>query len=69
MSLKDRELVIGKRVMVPDERVPDRRPWAERYGVIVGVDQFLDCRPWVSVRLDGETAYVLSFRPEELEVE
>lgn len=69
MSLKDRELVVGKRVMVPSERVPDRFPWAERYGVIVDVERFLDCRPWVQVLLDGDGACVLNFRQEELEPE
>lgn len=69
MSLREAELTVGRRVMVPVERVRHRYPWAQRYGSIVGVDRYLDCPPWVSVLLDGEGGCVLTFRLEELEVE
>jgi hypothetical protein len=55
----------GKRVSVPRERVLQRRPWEEPYGTVVG-----SVSPYgVSVRLDGECATVMRFRPEELDDE
>lgn len=69
MSLKESEMVIGRRVMVPAERVPDQYPWAERYGTIVEIDQFLDLEAWIRVRLDGEMAHVISCRLAELDHE
>lgn len=55
----------GKRVSVPRERVLQRRPWEEPYGTVVG-----NVSPYgVSVRLDGECATIMRFRPEELDDE
>lgn len=69
MGLREVELTLGRRVMVPAERVPATYPWAERYGSIVNIERFMDNPPLISVCLDGEVAYVLTFRLEELDIE
>lgn len=55
--------------MVPAERTPDCRPWAERYGAIIDVERFLGCAPLASVCLDGEGGHVILCRLEELDIE
>jgi hypothetical protein len=55
----------GKRVSVPREKVMQRRPWEEPYGMVVG-----SVSPnGVSVRLDGECATIIRLRPEDLDDE
>lgn len=69
MGLREVDLRVGKRVMVPKDKVPDRRPWAERYGTIIEIERFMGAAPVISVRLDGLTSHIIWFRLEELDHE
>lgn len=66
--MKESELRVGMRVMVPAERVHEPYPWQERYGVISHFDYFLGVTE-ISVTLDGESGAVIPCTAAELEPE
>ncbi len=67
--LRPEDLNLGRRVMVPRERVSYGYPWAERYGTVVGLDSFMGLPPVISVLLDGEMAVVIGCKLSELDYE
>lgn len=69
MSLRKSELKVGRRVMVPPGHVPGKYPWAERYGTIVEIERFHGLEAMISVRLDGESAHIISCKLVDLDHE
>ena len=67
--MKASELRMGLRVMVPQEKLTDGRPWQERYGKVIKIEHFLDTSPIVLVLLDGDSGRVVSCDPHEVDYE
>jgi hypothetical protein len=55
--------------MVPPGHVPGKYPWAERYGTIVEIERFHGLEAMISVRLDGESAHIISCKLVDLDHE
>lgn len=67
--MKVSELRVGLRVMVPQEKLTDGRPWQQRYGKVIEIESFLDTPPLVLVLLDGDSGRVVSCDPHEVDYE
>jgi hypothetical protein len=67
--MKVSELRVGLRVMVPQDKLTDGRPWQEPYGKVIEIERFLDTTPLVLVLLDGDSGRVVSCEPHEVDYE